>query len=66
MSYLHQNVVKEVLVILANEMEFVEYIFGNFWHFIMFIVVLAVIFDGVADIVKAFHKPKNSENNDND
>lgn len=47
-------------------MEFVKYIFGNFWHFLLFVVAIAVVLDGIADIVRAFNKnqPKNTDKDD--
>lgn len=34
-------------------MEVITYILGNIWHFIGFIIILGVIFEGVVEIIKA-------------
>lgn len=34
-------------------MEVVQYILGDFWHFIGFLIILAVIFDGIKCIIRA-------------
>lgn len=34
-------------------MEVVQYILGDFWHFIGFIVILGVMFDGIECIIRA-------------
>ena len=34
-------------------MEIVQYILGDFWHFIGFLIILAVIFEGIERVVKA-------------
>nr|DAT77834.1 MAG TPA: hypothetical protein [Caudoviricetes sp.] len=35
-------------------MEIVQYIFGDLFHFIGFIIVLCVVFEGISSIVRAF------------
>ena len=34
-------------------MEVVQYILGDFWHFIGFLIILAATFEGIESIVKA-------------
>lgn len=34
-------------------MEIVQYILGDFWHFIGFLIILTVIFEGMEGIVRA-------------
>lgn len=34
-------------------MEVVQYILGDFWHFIGFIIILGVMFDGIEWIIRA-------------
>lgn len=34
-------------------MEVVQYILGDFWHFIGFLIILTVIFEGIERVVKA-------------
>lgn len=34
-------------------MEVVQYILGDFWHFIGFIIILDVMFDGIECILRA-------------
>lgn len=37
-------------------MELVEYILGDFWHFLGFLAILYIFFDGIIGIIKAFKK----------
>lgn len=34
-------------------MEVVQYILGDFWHFIGFIIILSVMLDGIECIIRA-------------
>ena len=34
-------------------MEIVQYILGDFWHFIGFLIILTAIFEGIESVVKA-------------
>ena len=34
-------------------MEVVQYILGDFWHFIGFLIILTIMFEGVESIVRA-------------
>lgn len=37
-------------------MEVIQYILGDLWHFIGFIIILAVIFKGIINVIAAFRK----------
>lgn len=37
-------------------MEVVQYILGDLWHFMGFILILAVIFEGIINVITAFRK----------
>lgn len=37
-------------------MEIIEYILGDVEHFIGFVIILYVVFEGITSIVKAFKK----------
>ena len=37
-------------------MEIVRYILGDFFHFIGFVIILVLCFEGIAEIIKAFRK----------
>lgn len=37
-------------------MDFLEYILGDFFHFIGFIIILSVVFEGICSIIEQFKK----------
>lgn len=37
-------------------MEMVKYILGDLFHFIGFIIILVILFEGIVEIIKAFRK----------
>lgn len=46
-------------------MELIQFIFSSFWVFLGMLVLIYVILEGIADIIKAFHKPSNRDININ-